>query len=65
MKKVHRTKKRYVFSPSFKHEDQQMKNWLTAVAVTCTHKVHFPVLLLLLVAVLLNKKFRGGLEPSH
>ena len=94
--------RRVAFSPSLKHEHQQMKNWLTAVAVICTHIAHslalFPVDtgrklnvhktfrrrpgrllnvlctfnvrpvstgLLQLVAVFMDKKFRGGLEPSH
>ena len=65
-----------------------MKNWLTAVAVICTHIAQFPALfpvdtghklnvhktfnvlpvstgLLQLLAVFMDKKFRGGLEPSH
>ena len=65
-----------------------MKNWLTAVAVICTHIAHSLVLfpvdtgrklnvlctfnvrpvstgLLQLVAVFMDEKFRGGLEPSH
>ena len=80
--------RRVAFSPSLKHEHQQMKNWLTAVAVICTHIAHslalFPVDtgrklnvlctfnvrpvstgLLQLVAVFMDEKFRGGLEPSH
>ena len=52
------------FLHHLKHEHQQMKNCLTAVAVTCTHIVHSSVLLLLLVPVLMNQKFRRGLEPS-